>query len=154
MSDRLSKAKQAASETWSGLASAVSTQWQIRKLQKEIAELVEERDQLMVEIGHKVYALHGRGKVKNADLLDICRRIEGIGAGVDALNRQIRDLSEPQPQGKLEGTEVEDETLVEEVEEPAAQAAAEPAAAPPEPAGEPAPAGETPPAEGPPAVQP
>jgi hypothetical protein len=147
MSDKLSKAKQVAGDTWSGLASAVSTQWQIRKLQKEIAEFVEERDRLMMEIGHKVYALHGRGKVKNADLLELCRRIEGLGSSVDALNERIRNLSEPAPKGELEETEVEDETSLEEAEEPAE----EPSTAPPPPPEEPDSPGENTPATSPPA---
>ncbi len=133
MSDKLSKAKQVAGDTWSGLASAVSTQWQIRKLQKEIAEFVEERDRLMMEIGHKVYALHGRGKVKNADLLELCRRIEGIGSSVDVLNQRIRDLAEPAPKGELGETEVEDEALLEEAEEPAEEPATTPTPPPEEP---------------------
>ncbi len=132
MSDKLSKAKKLAGETWSGLTTAVSTQWQIRGLQKQIADLVEQRDRLLMEIGHKVYALYGRGKVKNADLLELCRRIEEASRTVDGLNQRIRELSEPRPEGVLEEAEVEDETPLEEAEAPAEEAG--------EPAAEPAPA--------------
>jgi len=144
MADQLSKAKKLAGETWSGLTAAVSTQWQIRGLQKQIAEVVGERDRLMMEIGHKVYALYGRGKVKNADLLELCQQIEEASRNVDSLNQRIRELSEPRPEGALEEADLEDETPLEEAEEPAAE---EPAAEPPtEPAA--APTGPAAPAEG------
>jgi hypothetical protein len=150
MADQLSKAKKLAGDTWSGLTTAVSTQWQIRGLQKQIAEVVGQRDRLMMDIGHKVYALYGRGKVKNADLLELCRQIEEASRNVDSLNQRIRDLSEPRPEGGLEEADLEDDTPLEEAEEPAAEepateAPTAPEAASAEPAapGEGTPAGES-----------
>ena len=120
MSDAMSKARRVAGDAWGGISSAMSTQWQIRGLQKQIADLVEERDGVLLQMGHKVYALYGRDKVKNADLLGLCRQIEDIGRQIDGLNQEIRALSEPKAQGELGEADLEDETAVEEAEEPPA----------------------------------
>ena len=118
MSDRLSKAKEFAGEKWGELASAVGTQRQLRGLQRQIAQLVGERDRLMVEIGRKVYALYGRDKVRNADILPLCERIETIGEKIEALNDKVRELLQPKPRGELADTDVADDTeLTDEAEE-------------------------------------
>jgi regulator of replication initiation timing len=138
MSDAMSKAKRLAGDTWGGISSAVSTQWQIRRLQKQIADLVEERDRVLLEMGQKVYALYGRDKVRNADLLGLCRQIEDVGRQIEGLNQQIRALSEPKAQGELGEADLEDETAVEEAEATPAEEA------PPETAKAAGPTAETP----------
>jgi hypothetical protein len=128
MSDRFAKVKEFASEKLTDLGTTLNTQREIRGLQKQIADLVGERDGVMVEIGHKVYALYGRGKVRNADILPLCARIDEIGKRIDKLNSQVRDLAKPRPKGLLTEADLADETeLAEETEEeePPAEAEAE-----------------------------
>jgi len=117
MSDHLSKAKEFASEKLGDLSEALSTHQKSRGLQKQIAELVDERDGVMTEIGRKVYALFGRGKVRNADILPLCERIGEIGKRIDALNAQVRELAQPKPKGVLAETALTDDSeLAEESE--------------------------------------
>lgn len=117
MADRLSKAKEFASAKWAGVSETLSTQRQIRGLRGEITESVKARDRLMAEMGQKVYALYGRGKVRNADLLAICERVDEISQSIEGLNRQIQELARPQPQGEVEDVELEDESVVAEEED-------------------------------------
>jgi len=124
MSDTLSKAKEYAGEKWEDLTASLSTHRAIRGLQKQIASLVGERDRVMIEIGRKVHALYGRGKVRNADILPLCGRIDEIGKRIEALNAQVRDLSQPKPKGVLAEAKLADETELDEApddeaEEPA-----------------------------------
>ena len=126
MSDTLSKAKEFAGEKWEDLTSTLSTQRAVRGLQKQIAKLVGERDRVMIEIGRKVHALYGRGKVRNADILPLCGRIDEIGKRIEALNAQVRDLSQPKPKGVLAEAKLADESeLAEAPEEEEAEAPAE-----------------------------
>lgn len=120
MADRFSKAKEFATTKWAGVSETLSVQRQIRGLRGEITDSVKARDRLMAEMGQKVYALYGRGKVRNADLLGICERVDEINQSIDALNRQIQELARPQPQGEVEDVELGDESAVAEEEgEPA-----------------------------------
>ncbi len=57
-----------------------------------IRELARERQQLLVEMGNKVYALHRRGKVQNRDLLADCSRIDRIGEDIARLQQEIEEL--------------------------------------------------------------
>ncbi|MGQ9733076.1 MAG: hypothetical protein ACUVX8_17595 [Candidatus Zipacnadales bacterium] len=113
-----SKAKEIASEKLSELAKAVNTQRQVRALQKDISRLVAERDKVLLGIGHKVFALYERGKVRNQDIIPLCARIKDISTQIDSLNRQIQEILKPQPRGQIGGVNLEDETgLEEEIEE-------------------------------------
>jgi hypothetical protein len=71
----------------------------------------------MIEIGRKVHALYGRGKVRNADVLPLCGRIDEIGKRIEALNAQVRDLSQPKPKGVLAEAKLADETELDEAPE-------------------------------------
>jgi seryl-tRNA synthetase len=118
MADRLSKAKDFASAKWADVSATVSTQRKIRGLRNEITDLVRSRDRLMSEMGHKVYALYARDKVRNADLLAICERVDEINESINDLNRQVQELAKPRPQGEVDEVEVEDETeIAEDVDE-------------------------------------
>ncbi len=114
MADRLSKAKDFASAKWADVSETLSTQRKIRGLRGEITESVQARDRLMAEMGQRVYALYARDKVRNADLLAICERVDEINQSIDELNRQIQELAKPQPRGEVEDVELEDESEVEE----------------------------------------
>ena len=110
MSDRFSKAMGLAGEKWGELTSAVNTQRKVRGLQKQIADLVTERDRAMAEIGRKVYALYGRDKVRNQDILPLCARIDALGKQIEELNAKVREVAEPRPRGELAETAVSDDT--------------------------------------------
>ncbi|MBM3475453.1 MAG: hypothetical protein FJX75_19485 [Armatimonadetes bacterium] len=129
MSDTLSKAKEYAGEKWEDLTTSLSTHRAVRGLQKQITKLVGERDRVMIEIGRKVHALYGRGKVRNADILPLCGRIDEIGKRIDALNAQVRDLSQPKPTGVLTEAKLADESELDEAaEDDEGEAPAEPEA--------------------------
>lgn len=109
MSQHLEKVKQFASTKWDELTSALSTQRQIRGLQRQITDLVRERDQIMMDIGAKVYALHGRGKVRNADIIPLCERISEISKRIEVLNARLRELAQPKPRGLMAEPDLTDE---------------------------------------------
>lgn len=135
MADTLSKAKDAASAALSELQETVSTKRQIAGLRRKITDLVAERDRVMLEIGRKVYALYGRDKVRNQDILPLCERIEQVGEGISELNEQVRELAKPKPKGVLQPAELQDETELaeeEDAEEGEAEAEAEEEEAPEE----------------------
>ncbi|MBM3501163.1 MAG: hypothetical protein FJX74_21125, partial [Armatimonadetes bacterium] len=110
MADHLSKAREFASEKLGDLSEALGTHQKTRALQKQIADLVGDRDRVMGEIGHKVYALYGRGKVRNADILPLCERIDEIGKRIEALNAQVRELAKPKPKGVLADAPLADDS--------------------------------------------
>jgi seryl-tRNA synthetase len=119
MADQFSRAREFASAKWSDVSETVGTQRKMRGLRNEITELVRTRDRLMSDMGHKVFALYSRGKVRNADLLAVCERIDEVNGDIDELNRQVQELAKPRPRGEVEEVELEDETeLVDEAAEP------------------------------------
>lgn len=121
MSQHLQRVKQFASTKWDELTSTLSVQRQIRGLERQIADLVQERDRIMMDIGAKVYALYGRGKVRNADIIPLCERIGEISKRIETLNARVRELAQPKPKGLLTEPELTDEAELadESVEEPA-----------------------------------
>ena len=126
MADRLSKAKEFAGAKWADVSASVGYQRKLRGLRNEITDLVQTRDRFMSDMGHMVYTLHGRGKVRNADLLAVCERVDEINASIDELNRQIQELTKPAPRGQVEEVELEDETELVEEEAEGAEEPGEP----------------------------
>ncbi len=126
MADRMSKAKEFASTKWADVSASVGHQRKLRGLRNEITDLVQTRDRFMSDMGHMVYTLHGRGKVRNADLLAVCERVDEINASIDELNRQIQELTKPAPRGQVEEVELEDETELVEEEAEGAEEPGEP----------------------------
>ncbi len=108
--DKLQQAKEFASAALSDITESVGTHRQVRGLQKNITDLVGERDRVMLEIGRKVFALYGRDKVRNADIIPLCERIEEITAAVAEVNEEVQELSKPKPKGEMEAAEIVDET--------------------------------------------
>jgi outer membrane protein TolC len=101
-----------------------------------------EREDLVTEMGKKVYALYRRGKVENLDLLAACKRIDEIAAELEAAREALEKLrNEAKPE--LEVPEVMDDTpaTVEPAPEPAKEpeppTSVEPVAEPEPPAPEP-----------------
>ena len=112
--DKVQKVKEMASAALSDLSTTVGTHRQIRGLQRKITDLVSERDRVMLEIGRKVFALYGRDKVRNADIIPLCERIEKVTEAVAGLNEEVQELSKPKPKGELEEATLEDETEIAE----------------------------------------
>lgn len=73
-------------------AEALEQQASIQRLVGQIRKLQRERTQLFGQIGTKVYALHGQGKVRNQDVLVDCQRLDAIGEEIARLRRQIEDI--------------------------------------------------------------
>jgi len=101
---------------------ALSEMSQISRLRLEIKDLETRRDEVYIEMGKKVWALYGKGLVKNADLLSFCKDIERINADVEAREREIEEIRARRAQEEQEEADVEEEeTGIEpEPEAPAA----------------------------------
>jgi len=129
------------------LAETLDRQAAIQRLAAQARALSRERNQLVVTIGKKVYALHRRGKVKNRDVLADCKRIDEIRDQIESLKAQIEEIRR-KAAGDLGEAELEDDSLLaeEEVVEVEAEARAAEAVAEPPPEPEAAPP-ESPPAE-------
>ncbi len=79
---------------------------QTARLKKEIVDLESRREEVFIEMGKKVWALYGKGLVKNADLLSFCRDIESIDSEVRAKENEIEEIRARRPQ---EEADVEEE---------------------------------------------
>ena len=64
------------------------------RLRRERHALVRQRNRLFLQMGAKVFSLHQRGKVKNADLLGWCQEVEGIVEGIDGKSVEIKAADE------------------------------------------------------------
>ncbi len=146
------------------LAETLDRQAAIQRLAAQARALSRERNQLVVTIGKKVYALHRRGKVKNRDVLADCKRIDEIRDQIESLKAQIEEIRR-KAAGDLGEAELEDDSFLAEEEaaeeggaeaapaeegeaeagaaEAVAEPAPEPEAAEPEPPPAESPAGET-----------
>ncbi len=101
------------------LSDSLDRQAKIQRLAAQVRGLARERNTLIVTIGKKVYALHGRGKVKNRDVLGDCLRLDQIREEIAELKHKIEEIRlslEERPE-----VDLEDDSLLAE-EEPAATA--------------------------------
>lgn len=104
------------------LAESLDRQAALQRLAAQGRRLKHQRQELLVTMGKKVYALHRRGKVRNRDVLGDCKRIDEIGEELAQLQQQIEEIRR---RGEVEAElELADETDIAE-EEPQAEAAAE-----------------------------
>ncbi len=108
---------------------AVSERWEeltaIQDRRREMRQLARERQQLLVEMGTKVYSLHRRGKVQNTDLLTDCEQIDTIADDVERLEREIEELKRQQAGMQPPEADVSDESPVvgeEDIDTAAAEA--------------------------------
>ena len=100
------------------IAESVRRRAGMQKLAASIRGLNRERSRLIRSIGKKVYSLHGRGQVRNRDVLSDCLRIDEAGQEIEALQEQIEELRREAVAGEELVVEVEDEAPVtEEAEE-------------------------------------
>jgi len=122
-------------EMLSSLRQTWSTAWDVRALRKRVAALADARTEVLADIGRTVYALHEKGKVKNADLVRDCQRVGQINEQIAELNRQIEAALTPRTTGEMPPATLADETELEADQSPAAPPE-EPAEAKAEPGGE------------------
>ncbi len=172
MSDFLDDAKNVAANLWrksregvDNLAAAIDQRAEAGKISGKMRNLNREREDLVTEMGKKVYALYRRGKVENLDLLAACKRIDEIAAELEAAREALEKLrneakpelevpevmddtpatvepapepaKEPEPPTSLEPEEPEPPTSLEPVVEPEPPTSVEPVAEPEPPAPEP-----------------
>lgn len=100
---------------WARHTGEIFSQWwedvsALQDRRNEIHRLARERQQLLVDMGAKVYTLHRKGKVQNRDLLVDCERIDGIAEEIKRLELEIAEIKRAQGGGRE--VEIEDESPV------------------------------------------
>lgn len=113
------------------VAETLDRQAKIQRLAGQVRTLARERNNLVVTIGKKVYALHTRGKVKNRDVLADCKRIDAIRDEIADLKRQIEEIRLAS-MGEMPPVDLEDESLLGEEEAVAEEEASGGQVTPPE----------------------
>lgn len=91
------------------LAQAIDHQAEIGRLAARLRRLNNERNQAVMEIGKKTYALHTRGQVTNADVLAECRRVDELTAQIGQLRDEI-DRLRRQPGADALKVEISDQS--------------------------------------------
>lgn len=94
---------------WARHTGAIVSRWwedvsALQERRNEIRRLARERQQLLMDMGAKVYTLHRKGKVQNRDLRADCERIDAIAAEIARLEREIAQIKRAQ---SVEPREVE-----------------------------------------------
>lgn len=118
---------------WARRTGNVVSQWwetlnTLQQKRAEIRRLARERQQLLIDMGNKVYTLHRKGKVQNRDLRSDCERIDQISADIARLEQEIEELKRAREEAQPREIPVEDETPVVADEEADVGAAPEDAA--------------------------
>lgn len=94
--DQIKSANESVSQWAKKTSSAVSEWWEevnaISDRRNKVRDLAHERENILVEMGAKVYTLHRRGKVQNRDLLSDCERIDMIASDIDRLELEITEI--------------------------------------------------------------
>lgn len=101
---------------WARHTGEIVSQWwedvsALQERRNEIHRLARERQQLLIDMGAKVYTLHRRGKVQNRDLLADCERIDRIAEDIKRLEREIAEIKHAQSVGPRE-VELKDDSPV------------------------------------------
>lgn len=111
------------------LAEVIDERTQTMRLAARIRQLNREHNELLAQIGAKVYALHTQGKVTNQEVAADCQHIASLRADVADLRHQIDEL---RAGAAVRGivVEVTDETPLTAEEAPVAEAEALEAAPP------------------------
>jgi hypothetical protein len=76
------------------LAQAARRLAQVQRLQSQMQRLRARRRDTLQAIGEQVYALHGRGRVRNRDVLQNCEALDQIACQLADLHRQVEELRE------------------------------------------------------------
>jgi len=114
--DQIKSANDSVSQWAKKTTSAVSEWWEevnaITDRRNKIREMAREREDVLVEMGAKVYTLHRRGKVQNRDLLKDCERIEVIAADIDRMELEITEIKRRKAEVRPHEVAVTDDTPV------------------------------------------
>lgn len=81
-----------AKEGGEAAAEAIEQRAAIQRLAGNIRRLDRERNDLIRQIGSKVYKLHGKNKVRNDDVLVDCVRIDAIVDEIGQVQHQIEQI--------------------------------------------------------------
>lgn len=114
------------------LAETIDARADMTRMAAQIRSLKHKREDVIAQIGRKVYTLHTKGKVQNTDILADCKQVDAFGKQIEALQSQIEELRKG-PADKPPTVPIKDETpLPAEEPEPTPEAAPapEPPAAP------------------------
>lgn len=112
-----------AKETGESAAEMIEQRTQIQRLAGQVRRLDKERNGLIRQIGAKVYGLHGRGKVRNQDVLVDCERIDAIIGDIAKLKHEIEQIRLASLEKGVEIPVLEDEAPLDEEEAPVVQPA-------------------------------
>lgn len=114
--DQIKSASKSVSRFAKKTTSAMSDWWEdvnaVSDRRSEVRDLSRERENLLVEMGTKVYTLHRRDKVQNKDLLSDCERIDEIAAKIERLEDEIAEIKRKKAQAEPKPVEVSDEAPV------------------------------------------
>lgn len=120
-SDEWSQAKDVGSSVWEavkrsgdGIAQAAKRLAQLQRIQAQMQKLRTRRRNTLYAIGEQVYALHGRGKVRNRDVLKSCGELDLIARQLADLHRQVEELREQARQPCATQEPVDDSFLTDD----------------------------------------
>lgn len=85
------------------------------RLQGQISRLRSQKEQLFIQMGHKVFDLFERDLVKNQELRMTCQQIRGIDAEVNMKREEIDQLRRPDTKGE-QGVEHDNAEILEDDE--------------------------------------
>jgi hypothetical protein len=105
-----------AKESGEAAAEAIEQHAQVQRLALQVRKLDKERSVLIGQIGAKVYSLHGRGKVRNQDVLGDCKRIDEIIADITKLQKDIELIRAASLEKGIEVPILSDEAPLDEEE--------------------------------------
>ncbi len=81
----------------------------VLRLQTQISRMRSQRQQLLVQMGLKVFELFEKDLVKNQDLRMMCQQIRGVDADIELRREEIEQIRRPE-MGEERGIEPEPPT--------------------------------------------
>ncbi len=119
--DTWEEARSVGRRLWDGLKRATASASEaadrtltIARLRSSVKRLHKQRRKVQRIIGEKVYALHRKGKVRNADILHECERIDEMRNRIEETEQRIEELQKEEPE---ETDELEDDSFLTDEEE-------------------------------------
>lgn len=88
----------------------------ILKLQTQMSRMRTQRQQLLAQMGDKVFSLFERDLVKNQDLRMMCQQVRGLDAELELKREEVAQLRRPDVKGE-HGVDSEPEAQAEILEE-------------------------------------
>ncbi|MFP3902755.1 MAG: hypothetical protein ACLFWB_00805 [Armatimonadota bacterium] len=103
--DTWEEARSVGRRLWDGLKRATTSASEaadrtltIARLRSSVKRLHKQRRKVERIIGEKVYALHKKGKVRNADILQECERIDEMRSRIEELEQRIEQMQAEEPE--------------------------------------------------------